>query len=583
MKPEVVFVYFYWTKKVLCDFITPNVLMIPCIRFYCIALLLIFLGCRSSEKKITDSKTSELPVINENNKDTAVSYVDSVQIVKFFFDFPQLAVYKNDLFQFYRKRNQVCVWKNRNGMNEYAGNLINLLKHEEISGTNSSPTFYDKLYSLYAILIEQEHEIKSKNNLQNEIELLLTISFFDYARRNWKGINDKDLKRTNWFIERKKINPEDLLDTIFKADSLFLFSFEPVYRQYGLLKSYLKKYNALQKNGGWISWDSSMTMLKNGDSSELVKLVKKQLFLTGDLAIEDSSQTFDNTLTDAVMQFQLRHGLNADGRLNQSTWYAIKVPLSERIRQILINMERYRWVPVELMGDYLAVNIPDFKLHVFHNDTLQWSCKVVVGKSKASSHTVIFNDYLEYIVFFPYWNIPENILIKETLPAIKKDADYLKKHNMEIISANGQRIEESDINWKIYTSNFPYIIRQRPGKNNALGLVKFLFPNSYDIYMHDTPEKSLFDETKRTFSHGCIRVEEPYKLASYLLREDTEWTDKKINDLLHGGKQTTVKLKNKIPVFITYFTAWVDRKGKLNFREDVYQHDKKMTEILFGN
>ncbi|MBK7387851.1 MAG: L,D-transpeptidase family protein [Bacteroidetes bacterium] len=275
--------------------------------------------------------------------------------------------------------------------------------------------------------------------------------------------------------------------------------------------------------------------------------------------------------------------MKENGLIEEKTLQQLSVPVHERIKQILINMERSRWVPAEQKGEYLVVNIPDFKLFVFQNDSLEWSCNVIVGESKVTNNTVIFNDNLEYIVFSPYWNIPKNILIKETLPAIKRNPDYLSSHNMEVVDVKGKPVASSSINWSQYKNNFPYIIRQKPGENNALGSVKFLFPNSYEIYMHDTPEKSLFGETTRTFSHGCIRLEEPYKLVKFLLREDTSWTDENIIASMYGGKQTFVKLKNKVPVFIAYFTAWVDRNGNMNFRNDVYSHDEKMKQLLFAD
>jgi murein L,D-transpeptidase YcbB/YkuD len=199
------------------------------------------------------------------------------------------------------------------------------------------------------------------------------------------------------------------------------------------------------------------------------------------------------------------------------------------------------------------------------------------------NNTVIFNDSLEFIVFSPYWNIPENILYKETIPAVKKNPNYLSKNNMEVVGKSGKVIDPGTINWSKYQEHFPYIVREKPGPNNSLGLVKFLFPNPYDIYMHDTPAKSLFNESSRAFSHGCIRVEDPLCLAEFLLRRDRSWSEEKIKKTMEGGQETFLKLKKKIPVFITYFTAWVDESGKLNFRGDVYGHDVRLSRVLFVN
>jgi murein L,D-transpeptidase YcbB/YkuD len=289
---------------------------------------------------------------------------------------------------------------------------------------------------------------------------------------------------------------------------------------------------------------------------------------------------FDKELETAVKSFQQLHGLKVDGVLSGKTKFEMSINPSERIEQILINMERCKWVPVQLTGDYLVVNIPDFKLFVYHNDSVSWSCNVIVGKSKLQNNTVIFNDSIEDIVLSPYWNVPKSILIKETLPEIRKDINYLNNNNLEIVTNAGVIVDPSSIEWKKYLTSFPYIIRQRPGKNNALGYVKFLFPNPYDIYLHDTPQKSLFEKSQRAFSHGCIRLEKPYQLARYLLKDNSEWPSEKLDSVMFSGIQTYIKLKTKVPIFIAYFTSWVDRNGKLNFRDDIYHHDAKMKEIL---
>lgn len=543
--------------------------------FSIILVFVFFLtDCQRSLKKNTDNDATEI-------RDSTLFYLDSSQITNFFATYPLSKNYQQYLESFYNKRKGAFAWINNTGINEYGKNLINLLNHEAIIFKTDSIFYRNRLHALYDILSEEDYKFSSRDSQVSELEFLFTASFFDYAKRNWKGISNTDLKKVSWFIERKKLNYDDLLDTILKSEAPAVSSFEPVYRQYRLLKRYLQKYNDLEKEDGWTAWYDQVKELKKGDTAVAIVSVKKQLNMLDDLLVNDGTNLFNNELEDAVKNFQKRHGLKEDGIIAGKTLQAMSVPLYESMQKILINMERSRWVPAEQKGDYIAVNIPDFKLHVYSDDSLLWSCNVIVGKSQIKNNTVIFNNYLEYIVFSPYWNIPKNILIKETLPSIKEDLNYLSEHDMEIVDASGQPVALSSIDWNKYKTSFPYTIRQKPGKNNALGLVKFLFPNVYDIYMHDTPEKSLFGETTRTFSHGCIRLEEPYKLVRFLLRQDTAWTDEKIIALLNGGEQTFVKLKNKVPIFIAYFTAWVDRNGKLNFRDDVYHHDEKMKELLF--
>jgi len=238
----------------------------------------------------------------------------------------------------------------------------------------------------------------------------------------------------------------------------------------------------------------------------------------------------------------------------------MNAPISKLIQQIIVNMERSRWVPVDLVSNYIVVNIPAYKLSVYENDTVAWTMNVVVGKP--AHKTVIFNGNIKYIVFSPYWNVPSSILKNEVLPGIKRNKNYLASHNMEW---NGGSV------------------RQKPGPKNSLGLVKFLFPNSYDIYLHDTPSKSLFGENTRAFSHGCIRLAEPQKFAEYLLRNDPSWNKQKIVAAMNSGKEQYVTLKETVPVFIAYFTAWVDRQGKINFRNDVYKRDSRLDKMILEN
>jgi L,D-transpeptidase YcbB len=221
-------------------------------------------------------------------------------------------------------------------------------------------------------------------------------------------------------------------------------------------------------------------------------------------------------------------------------------------------MERCRWLPNETGKKYLAVNIPQFQLLAFRGNSIDWTCDVVVGST--TNKTVIFQGDMKYVVFSPYWNVPQSIINKEILPAMKRNKNYLEKHNMEW--NNGK-------------------VRQKPGPRNSLGLVKFLFPNSFNIYLHDTPSKSLFKEDRRAFSHGCIRVSEPRKLAAFLLEDYPEWNSAKINEAMNSGKEQYVTLRETVPVYIVYFTAFVDGRGKLNFRNDIYNRDNQLKDMIF--
>jgi murein L,D-transpeptidase YcbB/YkuD len=226
-------------------------------------------------------------------------------------------------------------------------------------------------------------------------------------------------------------------------------------------------------------------------------------------------------------------------------------------------MERMRWMPKEPSGNRIVANIPEYKLHVYEASKKVFDMDIVVGTE--ANKTVVFNDVLKYVVFSPYWNIPRSIIRNEIQPAMRKSSNYLARKNMEQTG---------------FSDGLP-IIRQKPGGANALGSVKFIFPNNYNIYFHDTPAKSLFGKEKRAFSHGCVRLAEPKKLAAYLLRNQPEWTSQKISEAMNASKEKWVTLKEPIPVVITYFTSWISSDGLLNFRDDIYGHDKKMAERLF--
>jgi murein L,D-transpeptidase YcbB/YkuD len=332
-----------------------------------------------------------------------------------------------------------------------------------------------------------------------------------------------------------------------------------VNRQYNLLKDYLLKYYEIEKAGGWKQLTLNKKTFKQGDTSSLIPTIKHRLYLSGDLQKDDTSKFFDGNMEMAVKDFEHRYGFKEDGEITASLIREMNRPVKERLEQILINMERIRWMPAQPESDYLLVNIPEFKLHVYEKGKHFFDMNVVVGK--VANNTVIFTGNLKYVVFSPYWNVPTSILVKEVQPAIRRNKNYLNRNHME---------------W--YGSG----VRQKPGPWNALGLVKFLFPNNYNIYLHDTPSKNLFKEEKRTFSHGCIRIAEPKWLAQFLLRNDPAWDSLKIVNAMNAGKEQFVTLKEKVPVFVGYFTAWVGQDGKLNFRDDVYGHDKKMKAHLFA-
>jgi len=526
-------------------------------------------NCKNSSKKHHTSKADSLKkkmvkewtkTIPGNFSNQTELVFDSTQIVSFLQKHPDLAPYEQDIRDFYRKRRFAYAWYEKGILIEQAGNLNDRLMNLQNEGIYKGIPYQKDLDSL---IFDSHSKAKVKKPAVGT-ELMLTAQYFAFSKVAFRGMSDSVSRAVNWFLPRKKIAYADYLDALLKKPSKESSNInEPVYRQYDLLKTFLAKYRTLEAHENWKPIKISKK-LKPGDSSAVISQIKTRLYKLEDFKGDTLSNIFDGELKTAITQFQQRHGLSADGLPGPGTVAEMNVPLKSRIKQIIVNMERCRWLPVSLNSEYLAVNIPEFKLHVYRGDSLLWSCNVVVGQK--IHQTVIFYGEMQYVVFSPYWNVPESIVRAEVLPAMKSNRNYLSAHNM-IIAGKENGIP---------------VIQQKPGPDNSLGLVKFLFPNSYNIYLHDTPSRSLFGETSRAFSHGCIRVGEPAKLASFVLNYDSTWTAPRIDKAMHLGREQVVKLKKKLPVFIAYFTAFTDRNNLLNFRKDIYDRDDQLASMIMS-
>ncbi len=520
--------------------------------------LLVFALIRCSNSTNTKDSTGKVfrDTIPISNKDLSIPgnfstqtklTFDSALIKKFLGNFTKFKPFEKDIRSFYQGRKFAYAWFDEKGLVEPAHNLYNRIENISDEGIPGKLPYQEK----FTELIDAAGQ---DNLLSGSLELMLTAQYLLYAKNVWQGLNEKQMQSMEWLLPRKKISYRQLLDSLASGGVL---NNEPVYRQYHLLKKYLKDYKEIkQKNNlPLIKWDKKK--LVQGDSAAAIASIRQWLYTMGDIEGDNKSAVFDLQLSDGVKSLQNRLGLKEDGIIGESLITEMNYPVEKRIESIMVNMERCRWVPVSLQKDYLVVNIPEYKLHVIENDSLAFSMNVVVGKSQHK--TVVFNGEMKYIVFSPYWNIPASILKNETMPAIRRNPNYLARHNMEW---NGG------------------IIRQKPGPDNSLGLVKFLFPNSHSIYLHDTPAKSLFGEDNRAFSHGCIRLAEAKKLALYLLRKDDKWNEAAVTAAMNSGTEQTVTLKKPVPVFIAYFTAWVNRAGKINFRKDVYNRDSRLIKLI---
>ena len=329
-------------------------------------------------------------------------------------------------------------------------------------------------------------------------------------------------------------------------------------KQYKQLRKAVNEYKKIQNRHDWAPISlSDKQIFKLNDTSEVIRKIYDRLKFLEDLQSFRSTDIFTTKLEDAVKRFQLRHGLEDDGIIGPAFIRALNMPLEKRIEQLEVNMDRLRMDTIPLRGRRIIANIPEYRLYVYENNKEVLTMDIVVGKS--TDPTIVFADTMEHIVFSPYWNVPASIVKKEILPQMNKNAGYLKKNNMEITGK---------------ADGLP-VIRQKPGPENSLGKVKFLFPNQHSIYFHDTPSKSLFERNSRAFSHGCIRLSKPMELARYLLRDQPEWSDEMILEAMNSGIEKWVNLTEAVPVSIIYYTAWVDQSGMVNFRDDIYGHDQE--------
>ncbi len=492
-----------------------------------------------------------------NQKGTTFAKIpmDSALIAPFFESYPVLKKYEKDMIEVYRSHNFNYIWFNEKGIEEYGNSLYVKVIGLKDDGISSIFPYQKKIDEIFKTSVKNIEE-------HPEADLLMTSLYLFYVNEVYNGIDHETTDKMGWKLPRKKIDFSILLDSIVSAkklqreDSLLMFS------QYYKLREALKRYRTVEMIGGWNSIDlvKDHKAYKPGDTSVVIQQIRERLFKTGEIGENSRSNIYDADLVNAVKLFQQRNGYKVDSLISPEHIEAMNVTIGERIKTIIVNMERCRWVLPEFFRaeEYIFVNIPSYRVNLVRNGKIEFDSPVVVGDEMTK--TDIFAGNMSYIVFSPYWNVPKSIIENEVIPGIAKNKNYLKNKNMEW---NGGKV------------------RQLPGKNNSLGLVKFMFPNSNDIYLHDTPAKSLFNKEDRALSHGCIRVEKARELALTILKDDKRWTPEKIDAAMHSGKETTTSLKSKIPVYIGYFTAWVDDQGQINFYKDVYGRDERVAALLF--
>lgn len=531
-------------------------------------VLLVCSACKRQNRRLFAKKTNasgEAANLSISGRDYSITkenayndlFLDSLSLEKFIQENVMEDSISENMLDFYNVRNFEFAWFDSKGLTEQALGFRSLYKFNTDSINKQLDNKLDGL-------LQRESTIDPKDPSIVKIELQLTKRFVEYSLSTFQETNPNH-KHFETFVPIKKQPVLFLADSILseknKEDKAYAF-INPYYHG---LKDQLEKFMAIQKKGGWVEIPETKTKWVLGKEYPEMQLLKKRLAATGELAVIDTTDQFTPELQEAIKKFQSSEGITADGKLSAALMQNLNVPVIGRIQQLIINMERMRWMPLKKEGKLILVNIPEFMLHVSEGDKHVIHMAVVVGKE--GHNTTMFSDDLTTIVFSPYWNVPPSIVKKEILPAIEKNRNYLAKNHMEIVR---------------YSDGLPEI-RQLPGGNNSLGHVKFLFPNSFNIYFHDTPAKSLFENDNRAASHGCIRLSDPVKMANYLLENSPEWTPEKIEEAMNQTIEKWVELKHSVPVIITYYTAWVDENGQLNFRNDIYKNDAEFATKMFSD
>ena len=391
-------------------------------------------------------------------------------------------------------------------------------------------------------------------------------------------------------VERKKYDlAEFLRDRLLPASDVaaVIASVEPPFAAYRRTEQALARYTELVGKDDGEKLPATAKPVDPGQTYAGVPRLTRILRLVGDLPADASlpsdPQLYDGALVDAAKRFQRRHGLDQDGRLGAATIQQLNVPLGDRVRQLQLTLERWRWLPEQFSAPPIIVNIPDFRLRALdENNKVALEMRVVVGKAMRTQ-TPVFTRDMTYIVLRPYWNVPPSIQRGEIVPAIKRDANYIAKKRYEVTTQDGTVVTSGEISDDVLAQlqAGKLAVRQKPGPTNALGLVKLMFPNEYNVYLHSTPSPELFSRTRRDFSHGCIRVEKPADLAAWALRNNAGWTLERVQQGMQNGKDNvTVTLVKPIPVFIVYGTAIAYEDGEVHFYDDIYGYDAKLAAAL---
>lgn len=531
------------------------------------ALLVAFLACFSVGQQASDIQN----LVSRGN-------LDGMR-------WPDFSDYRTWLQKFYEPAGYAPAWAQGTEPKPQALALIDVFKDAWKKGLN--PEDYDT--SRWEERIRELQSNPSGSGVAR-FDVALTVCTMRYVSDLHIGrINPQHFK-FGLNVEQKKYDLAELLrDRIMTASSMeaVLDRVEPPFPGYRRTEQALARYIELARADDGEKLPEVTKAIDPGQPYAGVARLTRLLRLVGDLpadaTVPGDSQTYGGPLVDAVKRFQRRHGLDDDGRLGSATIKQMNVPLQDRVRQLQFTLERWRWLPSEFSSPPIIVNIPDFRLRVLdENNKVTMDMRVVVGKAMRTQ-TPVFTRDMTYVVLRPYWNVPPSILRSEIIPAIQRDRGYIARKNFEVATYDGKVVTSGEVSDEVLAQlrAGKLMVRQKPGPANALGLVKLMFPNEYNVYLHSTPSPELFSRSRRDFSHGCIRVEKPAELAAWALRNNPDWTLERVQQAMKSGKDdATVSLVKKIPVFIVYGTALAYENGEVHFSDDIYGHDAQLEAAL---
>ncbi len=480
----------------------------------------------------------------------------------------------NSLKEFYKKNNYNLKWFDDGKLTSSAQNLIATLNTAYKDGLTPKNYHTKQINSL---IKELDSDDENSNKVIVSLELTLSDAFLIYSNDLYYGMLDVKKVYPEWGGIKKPIDNLKELESATSDSKLTIKNLEPKYPGYSKLKEKLQGYQEIYASGGFVHVPESGTM-DIGDKGDNVKALRNRLYMSGELNTEGGNK-FDEELQKAVMQFQLNSGLFDDGIVESDTLVELNLPIKNRIRQIELNMDKMRLLPMDLNDDYILVNLPGYYLKVIHEGKDVLTMDIAVGGSEHPS--CVLNSKIDHLVLNPYWNIPAQIAESEIWASVLKDPNYLNNKHVQVLKKQNGEYKITDpkgFNWsKMTKKEFnSYRYRQSPGEQNALGKVKFYFPNNCGIYLHDSNERDLFDIYQRDFSHGCIRISQPLNLSTYVLNSQKQWSAHKVNDMFQNDINKTVKLVKPFNVYITYLTAFDGDDDFVQFRRDIYGFDKKV-------